>query len=198
MNDEAAVPAPKKKGGRFKKLLLIGGGMVVLLGAGAAAGMYAGGVGLGANGEAAAAEDPDTPKLVLKDGEHDEEHASAGGGKRSAKEGSPDPSKYKATYYNIEQNFTSNLRDSDGFVQVALGVSTYYDQRVIDRLKEHEMAVRSAVLMTLADQNAFVITTPEGKKGLQKTLKEAINAVLKSKEGFGGVDDVYFTSFIIQ
>jgi flagellar FliL protein len=60
------------------------------------------------------------------------------------------------------------------------------------------MPVRSAVLMTLADQDAFVITTPEGKKLLQKALKDSINDVLKSREGFGGVNDVYFTSFIIQ
>ena len=60
------------------------------------------------------------------------------------------------------------------------------------------MPVRSAVLMTLADQDAFVITTPEGKKELQKTLKGAINDVLKQREGFGGIDSVYFTSFIIQ
>ena len=52
--------------------------------------------------------------------------------------------------------------------------------------------------MTLADQDAFVITTPEGKKMLQGALKDSINEVLKSREGFGGIDGVYFTSFIIQ
>jgi flagellar FliL protein len=43
-----------------------------------------------------------------------------------------------------------------------------------------------------------VITTPEGKKELQGKLKDAINEVLVKRSGFGGVDDVYFTSFIIQ
>jgi flagellar FliL protein len=60
------------------------------------------------------------------------------------------------------------------------------------------MPIRSAVLMTLADQDAMVISTPEGKKRLQKQLTTAINAVLKEKTGYAGVDDVYFTSFIIQ
>ena len=60
------------------------------------------------------------------------------------------------------------------------------------------MPVRSAMLMTLADQEAEVLSTPEGKKMLQKKLKVAINDVLKQKTGFGGIDDVYFTSFIIS
>ena len=60
------------------------------------------------------------------------------------------------------------------------------------------MPIRSAVLMKLASQDGFVISTPEGKKQLQDDLKDAINQVLISKEGFGGVDSVYFTSFIIQ
>ena len=30
------------------------------------------------------------------------------------------------------------------------------------------------------------------------TLRDAINKVLIEKTGYGGIDDVYFTSFIIQ
>jgi flagellar protein FliL len=186
MSDTAAVASPKKKGG-IKKIAIIAVGGLLLLGGGAAAGIYASGIGLG--GHKGPVEDPNQPKLVLKDGKQEAPPAP----------GTPvDPSKYKATYYNIEQNFTSNLRDSDGFMQVSLGISTFYDSRVIDALKDNEIPVRSAILMTLADQDAFVITTPEGKKALQKQLTDAVNAVLKSKTGYGGVDNVYFTSFIIQ
>jgi flagellar protein FliL len=194
MSAEVEAASPKKKGGKLKKIILLGGGVLLLAGGGAAAGMYAAGVGLG--GEHKEAEDPNKPKLVPKDGEHETADAGHVTGKGDL---SPDPRKYKATYYDIEQPFTSNLRDSDGFVQIGLGVSTfYYDQRVMDHLKTHEMAVRSAILMTLADQDAFVITTPEGKKALQTALKDSINHVLESQEGFGGIDDVYFTTFIIQ
>jgi flagellar FliL protein len=148
-----------------------------------------------AGGAHAEPEDPNQPKLVERSDAHESSH---GGKKPRQIEEAIDPSKYKASYYDLAQNFTSNLRDSDGFMQVSLGVSTFYDQRVLDRVKEHEMAIRSAVLMTLADQDAFVIATPQGKKELQKKLKKAINDVLIEKEGFGGIDDVYFTNFIIQ
>ena len=60
------------------------------------------------------------------------------------------------------------------------------------------MPVRSAVLETLAQQDADFINTPQGKVALRGALKKAINDVLSRRTGFGGVDDVYFTSFIIQ
>ncbi|SNS84895.1 flagellar FliL protein [Sphingomonas laterariae] len=193
MSDETSK-APKKKG-KLKVVLLSTVGALMLLGGGVGAGLYAAGAGL-AGGHKSEPEDPNKPKLVPKDG--GQEAAHAGDKQARALEEVVDPGRYKATYYDLAQNFTSNLRDSDGFMQVSLGVSTYYDQRVIDRVKAHEMAIRSAVLMTLADQDSFVISTPNGKKELQKALKKAINEVLVRKEGFGGVDDVYFTNFIIQ
>jgi flagellar FliL protein len=187
-----AKPAPKKKGGKMKKILIIGGGALLLLGGGGAAGMYAGGK-LG-GGKHEKAEDPNKPKLVLKEGEHGPTAAEGHGSSDSP----ADPELYKATYFPLEQTFTSNLTDTNGFAQIGIGVSTLYDQKVLDNLKENEMPVRSAVLMTLADQEAAVLSTPEGKKTLQKKLKLAINDVLKEKTGFGGIDDVYFTSFIIS
>ncbi|SFS12935.1 flagellar basal body-associated FliL family protein [Sphingomonas jatrophae] len=203
------APAPKKKG-KLKPLLLFGVGGALLLGGGVGAGLYA----AGAGGGGAHAEEKDVPKLVPKgEGEHKAESGEGGGGHESGGEGGeatagahgapltdahPDPSKYEATYFAMEQPFTSNLQDSDGLIQVSLGVSTYYDGRVIDNLKRHEMPVRSAILMVLADQDPNVIGTPPGKKALQTALTKSINDVLRQKEGFGGIDDVYFSSFIVQ
>lgn len=184
MSEAVAAAAAPKKGN--KKLLIIGGLAIVLVGAGGVgAGLYAGG------GSGGHEEEENLPELVLREGAH--------GDTKALKHGkSPDPTVYKATYYPIEQQFTSNLRDSDGFVQVGLGVSTYYDERVTEAVKLHEMAIRSAVLMTLANQDIETVASPKGKETLQHDLTKAINAVLEEKEGFGGIDDVYFTSFVIQ
>lgn len=195
MSDEAAETAPKKKGG-MKKMLVIGVAALVLIGGGVGAGLYAAGSGLVGGGHEGPKEDPNKPKLVAKAENHDVKVPITTG--KGLGDEKFDRSKFQATYYPIENPFTSNLRDSDGFMQIGLGVATYYDERVIEHLKNNEMPVRSAVLLTLADQDGFVISTPEGKKELQKELKDAINQVLVSREGFGGIDDVYFTSFIIQ
>jgi flagellar FliL protein len=185
MSEEAAA-TPKKKGGKMKKIIFFVILPLVLIGGGIGAGVVAAGK-FGSHGPKL---DPNRPKLVLKEGEDGPVDLPPG------KE--PNPAIYKSTYVPMDQPFTSNLRDTDGYLQLGIGVSTFYDQKVTDHLKDNDMAVRSAVLEVLAQQSAEVLNTPQGKAELRKELKTAINNVLKAREGFGGIDDVYFTSFIIQ
>jgi flagellar protein FliL len=186
MSDEASA-APKKKGGKMKKLILFVILPLVLVGGGIGAGVFAAGK---FGNHSAPKLDPHRPKLVLKEGEEGPTDLPPGH--------QPNAAIYKSTYYPMEQPFTSNLRDTDGYLQIGVGVSTFYDQKVLDHIKDSEMPVRSAVLEVLAQQSADALNTPQGKAALRKELKTAINRVLQQREGFGGVDDVYFTSFIIQ
>ena len=50
----------------------------------------------------------------------------------------------------------------------------------------------------MADTPEEGVLTLEGKEHLQKRLADAINKVLTEAEGFGGVDNVYFRSLLIQ
>jgi len=186
MSDEAAAK-PKKKGGKMKKLIFFVFLPLILIAGGIGAGVFAAGK-FGHN--AGPKLDPNRPKLVLKEGET--------GPTDLPPNVQPNPAIYKSTYVPMEQPFTSNLRDTDGYLQLGVGVSTFYDQKVTDHLKDSEMPVRSAMLEVLAQQSAESLNTPQGKAELRKQLKVAINRVLLQREGFGGVDDVYFTSFIIQ
>jgi flagellar FliL protein len=60
------------------------------------------------------------------------------------------------------------------------------------------MAIRSQVLMMLAQQPVEALSSPDGKKALQGKIRTIINDILKQKTGYGGVDNVYFTNFVIQ
>ena len=102
------------------------------------------------------------------------------------------------SYYSFADDFTSNLKNSDALLQVSLACSTRRDGRVLLWLKKHELAVRSAILTVLADTPEGDVYLLEGKNRLQRRLTAAINKVLSDREGFGGVDAVYFRSFIIQ
>lgn len=202
------APADGSKGSPMKKILFIGLGAVVLLGGGAGAGMYFGGA-FEPHAEEKK-EDPNRPKLVEKS----EEAAEAGGegGEGGEAKAPPrvgtvyvesdktkvDPRKFEAAYLPLPENFTSNLASGDGFVQVGLSVSTYYDDKVFANVQRHMVPIRSAILMVLAIQDGVALSTPEGKTRLQKELTEAINKVLRDKEGFGGIDNVYFSNLVIQ
>ncbi len=107
-------------------------------------------------------------------------------------------SDYRTSYYAFEDTFTSNLRDSPALVQVSMAASTNYDGRVLIWLDKHDLALRSEMLTVLADTPEDQVYSVEGKAKLRKRLTAAINAVLTEREGFGGVDSVYFRGFLVQ
>ena len=212
------APAPAKKGGK-KKLIIGAAALLVLVGGGVGAGVYAAQSGL-VGGKHEAAEKPakDEPHLVLKSeqkrpgegGEGGEGGGHGGGGEGEAEaeakaggEGMPTPEghggdRYASTYYAMDKDFTSNLQDSVHFIQLGVAVSTPYDDKVVQNLKTNDIAVRSAILMALGDTTEDQVFTTAGKRQLQDRLVKAINATLQQKEGFGGVSNVYFTSFVVQ
>ena len=184
---------PKKKGGFMKKALIA----IVLLGVGGG-GTY-GAFAMGMLGNAAHAEEDDTPKLVLK-GEEDPYPFGAAEGEKDKVEFVPGKggSKYRTAYYNFTEEFTSNLAGGTALVQVSIAASTNYDGRVLMWLQEHETALRSRVLAELAATDEMSLIEVHGKEELQKRLAKAMNEVLEEREGFGGVENVYFRSFIVQ
>jgi flagellar FliL protein len=180
---------PKKKGGKKKKLILLL--LVVLLGAGG--GYYAMYGMPGSHKAAEEDEHSDQPQLVVRDGV-----TASGAARTAARQGRPDPRIFRTTYLPLEGNFTSNLRGGDNFVQVGLGLSTFYDDHVKENVERNMMAIRSAIILTLSEADPIEIRALSGKEALKNALRDAINRVLTNREGFGGIDDVYFTSFVTQ
>ncbi len=180
------------KGGVIK--LVLGAVLLLGLGAGGAYGAYAMGL-FGEQGE----HKIDEPKFVRKD----EEDPYAPVSKDKDKEGGETVygeggSKYRTAYYSFEEAFTSNLADSPGLVQVELAVSTRRDGRVLQWVKTHELAIRSALIAQLAATTEAEAYDVRGKKKLAARLTKAVNEVLEEKEGFGGIDAVHFKGFLVQ
>ncbi len=201
-DDKDTEKQPKKKGGMMKILMLAGGGLV-LVGGGVAGGLYAMQSGLLGGAKNAHEVVYERPRLVPKSEEKrggaggGDEHGGGGGSAHAAPMGAGGD-KYASNYYAMEKEFTANLRDSVHFIQVGIAVSTPYDDRIIENLKTHEIAVRSAVLLALGDATEEQMFSVEGKRQLQIHLVHAINDVLKQKEGFGGIGNIYFTNFVVQ
>ena len=188
----------EKKPKKGKGLLVKAVGGLALLGVGGG-GVFAA-VQTGMIGSHAEAKEDNNPKLIRK-GEEDpyapkaEGGEEGGGGEAVYGEGG---SEYRTAYYTYEGDFTANLKGSDSLIQVSLAASTRRDGRVLMWQKEHELAMRSALLAVLADTTEDQASTIDGKARLQKRLTAAINKVLIDEEGFGGIDDVFFRSFIVQ
>lgn len=199
---KAKSPDDKPKRSKFKTILMLTVGASVLTAGGAGAAVYL----TGGITDKTAHEDPFQPKLVERSDEP-AEVVEGEDGKMVPKEGTVsvkndrapvDPKKYEVTYFALEQSFTANLADGAGFVQLGLSLATYYDGKVVANINRQIVPIRSAILMVLSQQDAAFLSTPQGKQMLQRDLTKAINEVLREKEGFGGIDDVYFTNLVIQ
>ena len=105
---------------------------------------------------------------------------------------------FVTSYYTFADNFTTNLNKSKQFLQISVGVSTQYDETVIENVEKHQMALRSEVLGVIGTYSVEDIDGKMGRDQLADSIMEAINVKLLDLEGFGGVEGVHFTSFVLQ
>lgn len=169
MSEEKATKAPLKKG-------VIGRIMPVLIGLVLGAGGVGGGL-YAVNPEAFKVEPVEGKKAEAA---HEEE------------------AEKEAKYFALSQPFTSNLKDSQQFVQLSISLGTYKDEAFVETLKAHEMALRSAALLMIADQTYDQVATSEGKTALAAKLKDVLNKALKDRGASPGIDTVFFTGFVVQ
>lgn len=184
---------PPKKGKTVLKLMVFS--LVLLgLGGGTAYGLLASGVVHLGSAQAA----PKGPQLVLKGAEDPYAPPSKSKDETAVVVHGDGGNPNRTAYYSFTEDFTSNLAGSTSLVQMSLAASTERDGRVLMWLDQHQLAVRSRLLVEIANTNEMDVMTPQGKEALQKRLTAAINEVLEEREGFGGVSNVYFRTFIVQ
>ncbi len=133
-------------------------------------------------------------KEAKKEGEEEGEDGII---KKNVKE-VPDVDAYETTYFEFPGNFTTNLKNSKKFLQVSVGVSTQYDEKVIEVVDQHQLALRSVILSVISDFGENDISGSDGKDKLSKQLLESMNNKLNELKEFPGIEGVYFTSFVIQ
>jgi flagellar FliL protein len=190
-----AEEEPKKKL-NFKKIALFGLGPIVLIGLGLGVGAF---LFMPTQTPVEQVEEliekklQQAGQLPSTEGE-EEENAEP----QKVYKDTPSTDTFVTSYYTFPDNFTTNLKASKAFLQVSVGVSTQYDETVIENVELHQLALRSEVLGVVSE---FTVEQVEGKTGrdqLADSIKDAINARLEELEGFGGVEGVFFTSFVLQ
>ena len=190
-----AEEAPKSKI-NFKKIALFGLGPIVLLGVGLGAGAF---LFMPTQTPVEQVEAliekklKQAGQLPSQDGLNEEDLEP----QKVAKE-TPVNETFVTSYYTFADNFTTNLNQSKQFLQISVGVSTQYDETVIENVEKHQMAMRSEVLGVIGTYSVDDIDGKVGRDKLANSIKDAINVKLEELEGFGGVEGVHFTSFVLQ
>ncbi len=128
---------------------------------------------------------------------------SAGGKKADNKPGkktkdSPELTRFEYTYLQIEREFLVNVSGSKKVMSVQIAVMTHYDERVFENVKKHDFAIRSAVMDVMRLTTDADLVKPEFRKELAGKIRDSINTLLEKYEDFGGIEEVHFTSFIVQ
>ena len=106
--------------------------------------------------------------------------------------------RWKFNYYAFEKPLLSNVAGSRKVMQVTLTIMTHYDERVIKNLKTHELALRAGILDVMRQKTDADLLRPDFRKALAEDLRLVINSLLEKYEGFGGIEEVMFTEFVVQ
>ena len=126
-----------------------------------------------------------------------EEDLAADEASKVAKE-APEVEAFVTTYFEFPGTFTTNLMNSRKFVQVGIGVSTQYDESVMVNVEAHQLALRSEILNSMSEFSEQDVQGKAGRVLLAAALRDSINGKLMLLEGFGGIEEVHFTSFVLQ
>jgi flagellar FliL protein len=110
----------------------------------------------------------------------------------------PETNAFVTTYFTFPDPVTTNPAGSRRFVQLGISLSTQYDPKVMTHVETHKVALQSDMLAVIGGFTEEQMATREGRDALAMALRDAINARLESLEGFGGIEGVFFPSFVVQ
>ncbi len=112
-------------------------------------------------------------------------HGEEGGGKA-------------ALYYAIDPPLVVNFEDGSvvRFLQITMEIMAH-DQKSIDSVQKNMPLIRNNLLLLMSNRNYQSLMSREGKDKLRAEALAEIRDVQK-KQGGGDIDDVLFTSFVVQ
>ena len=108
--------------------------------------------------------------------------------------------KVEEVYLALDPAFVVNFQGDDSTRYLQVGVTVMaHDAAVIQTIKDNDPVIRNALLMLFSSQTLNQLSTTAGKQKLQSEALAAVRKIVDDKFGKpGGVDALYFTSFVMQ
>ncbi len=103
----------------------------------------------------------------------------------------------EVAYQDLGPVFVVSLTGNVRMLQVGLQVRMRYPA-LGEFLKHNDPALRHAILNLLGTQDAEALKTREGKEQLREALKAAINGLVQKYRGPGEIEEVLYSSFVMQ
>ncbi len=103
------------------------------------------------------------------------------------------------TYFEMDKPFVVNFPKSSGIslLQVSIALSVE-GVTTAELLKKHEPMIRNNLLMLISGQVPQELKTVEGKEKFVELMHKEVDKVIKKIGGKNKVQDMFFTSFVMQ
>jgi flagellar protein FliL len=101
-------------------------------------------------------------------------------------------------FYAIDPPLVVNFEDGSvvRFLQITMEIMAH-DQKAIDSVQKNIPLIRNNLLLLMSNRNYQSMMSREGKEKLRQEALTEVRAVQK-KQGGPDVDDLLFTSFVVQ
>jgi flagellar FliL protein len=181
LEDDGAQVLRAKQGSGLLKIVLIVLGVIILVAGTIGTTLYFSGIIGGGQGNTGA------------------DMTASTGAETGSEDSNGTKNKKEPIYYAFEPEFVVNFSDGNNirYLQVTLEIMTY-DQRTVEDIERHMPVIRNNLIMMFSSLSYDVLSSVAGKRKLQEEALAEIRSILKEKTGREGVEQVYFTGFVMQ
>jgi|SRR5882672_7600155 len=105
-----------------------------------------------------------------------------------------------ALYTPLDPPFVVSFEDKAGdsrFLQLSLQAMAR-DEKTIDEIKTHSPALRNSFLFLISSYKLEDLSSLQGKEKLRTEMLAAANEIMEKNTGKAGIEELYFTSLVIQ
>lgn len=106
----------------------------------------------------------------------------------------------ESMYVELKPEFIINFRDRNDrpkFLKAEMSVATS-DEDVAEAVGRHMPAIRNSLVLLLSRQIYDDLVPHEGKEKLRAEALAEVQTVLESQIGQAGVDDLFFSNFVMH